>query len=90
MAVLDAVALAVELVAVIDADNDVGFVLSAGPVRKKLPAIGSPSPSELAKAWTSKPVIGEDALTNWGTAVANVEGSSNRRSVYLQGTPDQL
>ena len=55
-----------------------------GPVRKKLPAIGGPRSSAFANVRTSKPVTGDDALTKRVTAAANVAGSSNKSSVYLQ------
>ena len=59
------------------------FEPPTGPVEKKLPATGAPSPRDFAKERTSKFVMGDDAFTSRDTSASNVAGLVNRRSVYL-------
>lgn len=69
----------VEIIDEIDADD----VVAAGPVMKKLPAMGAPSPSSCANSVTLKPVIAVEAFTNPGAAFVKLSGCTKRSNVYL-------
>ena len=64
--------------------EDVAEVLElSGPVMKKVPATGAPSPVSAANTEILKLVMGVDELTNIGATVLKFAGCTKRRRMYL-------
>ena len=63
--------------------DDVDEESAAGPVKKKLPATGTPSPSSCANVVRLNLVISVDAFTKPDAARAKLSGCRKSSSVYL-------